>query len=83
MHSLLYQAEAPVDYEYTVGSVPGRDFAFKATNTCSCTKGRERKKGGKTAKRFSLFYSLHTFYVSSLINQNDLGEIRGSICNNP
>lgn len=64
MHSLLRQAEAPVDYECTAGSVPGRGFAFEATNTCSYAKERERKKR-EWPKDFSLLCSFHVhFYVS-------------------
>jgi len=46
MYSLLLrQAEAPVDYECTAGSVPGRGFAFEATNTCSvCEREQKGKK---------------------------------------
>lgn len=71
------------------GSVPGRGFAFKATNTRSCAKGREEKKRTrrKWPKDFPFFIRFVHFYVSlffSLINQNnlletDLGEI-DSLC---
>lgn len=65
MHSLLRQAEAPVDYECTAGSVPGR--GFKATNTCSCAKGRKGKKKEEKKKRpkvFAFFVRFVYFHIS-------------------